>query len=449
VRTRLEYIIRSCDVKPASLARAARLSREHVRRIRDGQPASTKAEEAIIEGLREIVGRPFARADIFQPSTPARGKRRQIARSLAAADRDAEFALAVDNVIRAPATQQTVLTLLDVGKSLVDGAPTRSLAVFEATIALVDRLTDTPEPLRLALGAHAQKGRGTALWMRGEYRAALAAYMEAEQRFRAARYCRRELGYARYGVATVLFKMERWADAERVARSARPLLAQTHERAGVIKCDVLLGCIFLESGDVLRAREVFVTQKGVVEARGDAEMVARLTLNVAVCDLRLHETRSAAIGLDEARGRFKALGARAELARIRWCGATLLVLQKRRASAMREFRGAAHDFRRLGMNMDAGFVELEIAGELIAARKWDAAERVSRSVAALFLKAGTHASAAHALEYLREAVANRTASGEIVAAVLRHIRRTQVFPGEAFRPPGPEPGGSSARSGTN
>jgi tetratricopeptide (TPR) repeat protein len=354
----------------------------------------------------------------------------------------------LENLQRDTATEAGVRELLDAGEALLDSAPPRAEAAYRTARVLVGRLASTPEQLALSLVAHAEKGRANALRMRGEYRAALAALVRAERDFRAASYCRRELGYARYCVATVLFKMERWDDAERVVRSARTLLEREHERAGVISCDVVSGCILLERGELDRARAIFVTQEKLVEARRDAETLARLTMNIAVCDLRRRDAPAAANGLAAARVMFRDLSLHAEIVRVRWCGAKLLLLQKRRASALRELRGAARDFMRLGMPLDAGFVQLGLVEELVAAARWAEAEPVARSVANLFLKAGVRPSASTALAFLRQTVENRTATREFVVKVAHHLRRSEVFPDEQFTfPSTPESADDHADSG--
>jgi hypothetical protein len=434
MRTRLEFIIRSHEIRPAALARQARLSREHVRRMREGRAASERARSAVVEALREILGRPFSSAEVFGNEAPAptgRNARPAIAAFSASADEDA-FVVTLDSLRNGAPTEDGIRHLLNAGEALLDSAPARADTIYETARFLVDRLASTPEPLTLALRALADKGHANALRMRGDYRGALAALMRAERDFRAARYCRRELGYTRYCVATVLFKMERWEDTEKVVGSARALLEREHERAGVINCDVVLGCVFLERGELDKAREILVAQQRLVEARRDAETLARLTMNIAVCDLRRNDARAAADGLTQARAMFRALGLDAEIARARWCGAKLLLLQKRRASALREFRGAARDFLRLGMPLDAAFVQLGLIEELVAARRWPDAAPLARSAANLFLEAGVRQSAATALDLLRQTVESRTATPDLVARVARHVRRSEVFADEKF-----------------
>jgi tetratricopeptide (TPR) repeat protein len=446
MRTRLELIIRSKELRPAALARAARLSREHVRRMREGQRVSSKAEDSILDGLHALTGRTYTRGDVIEGAPSAwiawmeelQGKRTRGA-SLGAsllAVTDAAFVASLEAARAVRPSESATRDLLDAGEALLDTAPARADAVYVATLDIVARLTATLEPLARALAGHAEKGRANALRMSGQYRVALGALARAERHFIAARYCRRELGYARYCAGTVLLKMERWNDAEAVVLRARAFLDAEHERGGVINCDVVLGCIFLERGELDRAREMFARQEKLVSARNDRETLARLWMNIAVCDLRRHDARAAAAGLDRAADAFRALKMDAEVIRARWSRAKLLLLEGHRAAARRELRGAARAFARLGMPLDAAFVQLALLEELVAMERWDEVEALADSVANLFLRHGVRPSAAAAMEFLQRAVGSRKATPDLVARVARHVRRSDVFPDEPFAPEG-------------
>jgi tetratricopeptide (TPR) repeat protein len=268
--------------------------------------------------------------------------------------------------------------------------------------------------------------------MTGSYVNALSALERAEREFEAARYCRRELGYVRYCRGTVLFKMERWIDAARAANAGRTFLQAEHDRAGMVNCDILLGCILLERGELDRAREVFLAQRKVVEARRDYRRLADLLMNLVICDLRRRDTFSAGHWLGRAIRKFRELGLTSEVTRGRWCGATLALTLGQRDRALRELRTAASEFEALGMPTDAAFVKLDLLAELVADKKWREAEPLAHSLADLFLKAGVAPSAATAIDYLRRVVKARSADREIVKTVERYLHRIEVFPDEPF-----------------
>lgn len=86
------------------------------------------------------------------------------------------------------------------------------------------------------------------------------------------------------------------------------------------------------------------------------------------------------------------------------------------------------------MPLDAAFVELGLLEDLVEEEQWDEVEKLAGSVATLFLQHGVRPSAAAAMEFLRRAVANRTATRDLVTRVSHHVRRSEVFPDERFNP---------------
>jgi hypothetical protein len=181
-----------------------------------------------------------------------------------------------------------------------------------------------------------------------------------------------------------------------------------------------------------RAREVFLAQRKIVEARRDYRRLADLWMNLVVCDLRRRDTFSAAHWLGRAIRKFRELGLASEVTRGRWCGATLSLVLGQKDRALREFRVAATEFEQIGMPADAAFVKLELLAELVAEKKWREAEPLAKSLADLFLKSGVGPSAAIALDYLRQAVRARSADRDTVKKVERHLHRVEVFPEERF-----------------
>ncbi len=427
MRTRLELIIRSKGLKPSDLAKKSSYSRQHLSLMREGRLTSERSQDAVVEAVRNELQEPIERSAIFeQPQTI--GAVLEDVTELS----DRAFKTRVPNLKNAYRSEAGIRSLLDAGEKLLDRKPRRAEELYSLASEIVPSLPDTPAPLGRSLRGLAEKGRANALRMMGRYADALSALLESEAAFEAARYCRRELGYARYCRATVLFKMEQWVEAYRAAHSARGLLEAEHDRAGVVNCDILKACITLEWGELDRAREMFLALRKTVEARHDHRRLADLWMNLVICDLRRGETVGAALWLGRAVRKFRELGLTSEVTRGRWCGATIALAQGQRARALHEFNGAAEEFEALGMPLDAAFVKLELLGALVEDKKWREAEPIALSIANLFLSAGVRASAAKALEYLREAVRNRSADRDAVTRVTRFMRRVDVFPDEQF-----------------
>ena len=449
MRTRLEYMIRSRAVRPSELARRAGYSRQLLARMREGCRTLARSENDVAAALREITHEDLPRSAIFEERQPsvadllAASSNRRLDKSRAGTEKltladqflqmsDEAFA-AVRAMLRSSLSSEAAAReLLDVGEEILDRKPPRAEAIYSLASDSVASLPHTPAALGHSLRGLAQKGRANALRMMGKYKDALAALVESEREFQAARYCKHELGLARYCRATVLFKMEQWVEAYRAVHSARGFLEAEHDRAGVVNCDILMACITLEWGELDRAREMFLALRKTVEGRRDYRRLADLSMNLVVCNLRRRDTFEAGLWLGRAVRKFRELGLASEVTRARWCGATLALAQGQRAHALQEFKAAAAEFEALGMPLDAAFVKLELLGVLIEDKKWREAEPTAVSVANVFLTAGVRPSAATALEYLREAVRKRSANAETVSRVTRHIRRAEVFPDEPF-----------------
>ena len=395
--------------------------------MREGLLTSARSEIAVVEAVREELQAPIDHSAVFESREHTFVPLGDV-ESLNKRD----FEWSMEQVRNSFVSELGIRSLLDSAEVLLDRKPRRAEALYSLASELVAKLPSTPAPLAHSLRGLAQKGRANALRMSGWYSEALEALVVSEREFEAARYCRRELGYARYCRAAVLFKMERWADADRAVHSARSLLEAEHDRAGVVNCDILRACITLERGDLDRAREMFLGLRKTVEARRDYRRLADVWMNLVICDLRRRYTFGAGHWLGRAVRKFRELGLASEVTRGRWCGATLALAQGQRPRALREFRAAAEEFEELGMPMDAAFVKLDLLGELVEEKKWREAEPIALSLADLFLKAGVGPSAATALEYLRDAVKRRSADRAVVNHVTRHIRRTEVFPAEVF-----------------
>jgi hypothetical protein len=168
----------------------------------------------------------------------------------------------------------------------------------------------------------------------------------------------------------------------------------------------------------------------------DRDALARLWMNLAVCDLRRREPSIARHWLNRAIEAFRARGMRSEIVRARWCGAKVTLLEQDRPKALRELRSAKREFEKLQMPLDAGFVSLDLLGELVGESTTDAeAVKLARSLVDLFARAGVVVSAAHAAQMLRDAVVGGAVTGEYVAYTSRYIARSFVFPEDPFEPP--------------
>jgi tetratricopeptide (TPR) repeat protein len=464
LRTRLELIIKSHGVKPARLAAQASYSRGHLARAREGEPTSQRFQEGVTTEICRIIGRTTARTELFEPEgvairtllqqTDAGRRRRKITSRqsarpknlgvLAGALSDADFEAWITRIrtTGSAATEAATRELVDAAFPLLDRQPARAEELYAAAVALTERLAASPPLLVAALRGYAEKGRANALRMLGRYHEAMQLLIDAEQHFVDARYCTLEIGEVRYARAGILFKMEKWPQAQEAAGQARRIFEEEHNRTRALHARLLEGCVLVERGNLDAGRAVFGDLLKKLSAKRHSNALAWVYMNLGACDLKRRQPAFARHWLHRATQLFRQLGMASELPRTRWCGAKITIMEGDRLRGIRELRAAMRDFERLSMPADAGFVGLDLLEELMTnASAAKEAEELARSLAQFFLAAGVKVSAATAIAYLRDAAAKRKADGSLIAYVRNYIHRADIDPDRPFEPPawGAEP----------
>jgi tetratricopeptide (TPR) repeat protein len=458
LRTRLELIIKSHGVKPARLAAQASYSRGHLARAREGEPTSQRFQEEVTTTIRRIVRRRVSRTELFEPEgvpirtllqqTTAGRKRRktssqQFATSKnlgvlvgALSDADFEAWLARVRTNAGAATEAATRDLVDAAFPLLDRQPARAEQLYAAAVGLTERLATSSPLLVLALRGYAEKGRANALRMLGRYQEAMQVLIDAEQHFVDARYCTLEIGEVRYARAGILFKMQRWPQAQEAADQARRIFEEEHDRTRALHARVIEGCVLVERGNLDAARAVFVSLLKQLTAKRHRDTLARVYMNLGACDLRRREPAIARHWLRRASQLLREIGTPSELARARWCGAKITIFEGDRTRGMRELRGVMHEFERLSMLADAGFAGLDLLEQLLAdGSAAKEAERLARSLAEFFVAAHVNVSAARAIAYLRDAATARTADAPLVAYVRNYVHHADIESDKPFEPP--------------
>ncbi|HXH38260.1 MAG TPA: hypothetical protein VNN08_06505, partial [Thermoanaerobaculia bacterium] len=423
----------------------------------EGEPTSARFQEGVTATVQRIVGRPVARTELFEPEgvsirtllpratqerrpksrPPQSAKPRKLEAVVGAlAHAEVDAWLARIRAAAGAATEGATRELVDAAFPLINRQPARAEQLYTTAIALTERLAESPPPLVAALRGYGEKGRANALRMLGRYHEAMQVLIDAEQDFIDARYCPVEIGEVRYTRAGILFKMEKWPEAQAAAIQARRIFEEERNRTRALHAQLLEGCILGERGDLEGSRAVFVNLLKPLEAKGHRDTLARVFVNLAACDRRRRQPKIARHWLHRATQLFRQLGMESELARAHWCGAKITILEGDRQRGMRELSGAMRDFERLSMPADAGFVGLDLLEQmmeepLVATE----AEKLARSLAQLFVAAGANVSAAKAVGYLRDAAVARKADGPLVAYVRRYVHRAAADPNRPFQPP--------------
>jgi len=405
-----------------------------------------------------MIGQPVVRNDLFEPDGVAirallpqpmakhRRRKRTSRQSTkpknlgvlagALSDSDFDVWLARIRTTAGAATESATRELMDAAFLLLDRQPARAEQLYALAGGLTERLATSPPLLVVALRGYAEKGRANALRMLGRYHEAMQVLIDAEQHFVDARYCALEIGEVRYTRAGILFKMQRWPQAQEAADQARRIFEEEHDRTRALHARVIEGCVLVERGSLEAARAVFVGLLKQLTAKRHQDTLARVYMNLGACDLRRREPAIARHWLKRASQLLRGIGAPTELARARWCGAKITIFEGDRNRGIRELRGAMHEFERLSMLADAGFVGLDLLEQLLAdGSAAKEAERLARSLAEFFVAARVNVSAARAIAYLRDAATARTADARLVAYVRNYVHCADIESDKPFEPP--------------
>jgi tetratricopeptide (TPR) repeat protein len=394
------------------VARRAGYSRQHFLRLRLGESDATRGGVLAVTGAcrklsseRVTPAMLFERAEIFlkgpgqRLSHVHRGDR-QTLDALLVEPLTSEFPdlVAASGV----ASETAVRHLLKAGRKRLDTNPAGAAHVYVAAARMGTVLPETAPELVASLQGQALKGRANALRMIGGYEDALTCLAMAAKLFVAARYCADEAGQVEYTRAAVLFKMELWDDALAATRAARKRFLQSKDARRVAHAELLEANILFEQGDWDAARATWLRLRKPLTALKDKDALARVWLNLGVCEIRRDQAAEARQWLNQASAAFRALENAAELARTRWNMATYLATFKSPARALRALRHAQRSFTALGMWVDAGCVGLDMTEVMIELSTPDHILTLhAREVASTFIRAGLGVSAAHALDQLR------------------------------------------------
>ncbi|MEA2163103.1 MAG: hypothetical protein QOK37_1230 [Thermoanaerobaculia bacterium] len=242
-----------------------------------------------------------------------------------------------------------------------------------------------------------------------------------------------ELGQALYTRAVTLFKMTRFPEALVELAAAAGLLRQFGDSVPLAKILILDSCILFEQGEIERAERAWLEVIPILERFDDRVELARVRANLAECGLIRGRTEDALRQAQAAVAGFAELKMDAERIRAEWRVAAIHLAMGEHETAIDFLYRAASEFRALGMAADAGFVELDIAEELLRREEWSEAARVSRELADLFLAASATAASVTALSYLRTAVEGERATPSLVRYVRDYIMDDD--PAQTFSPP--------------
>jgi len=329
-------------------------------------------------------------------------------------------------------TNALVDRLVTAAGSELDRKPERALELLIVAELVAYALDDVA--VRRALG-HVWKQRSNALRMLARYDEAIDAAVMADNFYSSlpnpdAAF---EVGQARYTMAVTLFKMTRYAAALQALAGSRAVLEPYGTSAPLAKTIMLEALIRIEQGDVTTARDTLRELLPIVERLGDSLDAARVRANLAECNFRLGELEEALAEARAAVEQFRTLGNVAEEVRSEWTMA-MIRLARGELDALDRLHRIAAVYEESGMLGDAGFVYLDIVEELLRRQEWTEAEGIARDLVTLFTEAGVTLARVNALDYLRQAVANREATAAMIRYVRAYVSSEDVT--TPFEPPG-------------
>lgn len=373
--TRLELFLRRANLRPVEFARAAGYTRQHFLRLRMGESDATRGGVLAVLGVaRKMSGQRvtadvlFERGDAFLAGP---GQRLSL---MHAADRRALDALLAGEVAAhfadylrrtGIASEAAVRHLLRAGRKRLETEPDAAATIYEAAIHMGEALRDSPRELVHSLQAQAGKGRANALRILGRSDEALVCLARAGERFSDARYCTGEAGHVDHIRATVLAEMELWDEALAATRSALRFFTESRNVRDAAKTELLEAVVVFEQGDMNAAHAKWVRLTKVLAARSDREDLARVWLNLGICETLRNRPADARRWLTRASSAFRKLGNTAELARTHWNMGTYSARFEDGQRAQRSFTTAYRGFLKLRIWLDAGSVGLDMLETMI------------------------------------------------------------------------------------
>jgi tetratricopeptide (TPR) repeat protein len=257
--------------------------------------------------------------------------------------------------------------------------------------------------------------RANALRHMGKYDEALRAADSANELLAELPAPTYDLAFATWAKANVLFSMTRFTEALLLARDAEATFAIFGDTANAQRARVLVASVLCEEGELETATTMYHELRVAFERAGDREMVARVTANLADCAVRTDDFAQARLLGRQATHLYTDLGRPSEATRVRWSLGHALLRKGELESAMTELLAVARDYERRGMLASMGEVFLDLVEVYLRRDEWEQAEALAAKAAAFLGSAPVHLAQAYA--YLRDAVASRTATLELIESV--------------------------------
>ncbi len=319
---------------------------------------------------------------------------------------------------------------------LLDTSPAEATEVASIAVAVAERLRVDAYPFDLVISARADAWReyAYALFYIGRLNEAAHAVDVSEQLFKQMPVPEIELARTSLIRAGLLMARDQIAEAIPLAEQAGGVFRQFGDEQRYVKARMTEGTLRYRGGDIRGALAIWLAlEKEPALQQSDA--LGMLLHNIGHAYRDLQEFAKARVFLDRATAEYAARGMDVEKVRTQWVIGQMLVLAGEPSEGLPVLRAARREFERLGMELEAALVGLEMAEALLIHGRTDDVAQICRTILDRFVQEGMMSRAITALAYLREVVAAEKATPAMVREVRDFLRALPQSPTGASAPP--------------
>lgn len=336
-------------------------------------------------------------------------------------------------------TGGVVRQLVASARGALEREPLEALVYADTAVEIAETLPDDAYPTGAVfdLRGTAWTQRANALRLLGRFDEAMTALDRATDAFRNAphvpigmatvKYVRAIVHYERGELETAFAMLEECAGEFRHLGDIDRLMRARH----------VMGNVRFQQGNIAAARTMYEEVLRYGEAERDLTWIARESNTLGRCALEMRDHAAARKYFDEAVEGFKRLHLATEVTRAEWGLALLALADGKSRDAVNQLREIQRRFTEQGLLIEGALAALDSMDGLYALNEMQDIASLASNLISTFTSAGMLTSALTAFAYLREAVAVKAVSPQVIDHVRRFIRRIEREPTLLFAPPPP------------
>jgi tetratricopeptide (TPR) repeat protein len=320
-------------------------------------------------------------------------------------------------------THACAALLIERSIALMDQSPADATDAAAVAVDVAEQLRPDayPSGLVLAVRTDAWREYAYSLFYVGRLSEASTAIDAAEQT------CRRlpspEHGLARISLirAQVYRGADRFDEAIALAAQAAETFARLGDQTRYAKARVTEGNMRHARGDVAAALTIWLAVEDAPGLAHDGTL-GMVLHNIGYAYRDLGDYALARTYLGRARAQYETRGMAVEKVRTRWAEGGMLVMSGEAGEGLRILREAWRAFEKVGMELEAALVGLEVAEALLVTGDTDEVPSICRAILDRFVSEGMTSRAITALSFLREAIAVGKAPPDLVRTIHSFLR---------------------------